>query len=323
MNIGIIGAGHIAAKMSRTIEKMTGVCRYAVASRDLQKARDFAAEYGFEAAYGSYEELCRDPKVDLVYVATPHSHHFAHVKMCIEHSKPVLCEKSFTANADEAQELMRLSRERKVFLAEAMWTRYMPFSRTIKETLESGIIGKPEVLSANLGYSIEWKERIVKPELCGGALLDLGVYCINFADICFGLDITEIKSCCVKNDLGVDMQETISFVYRDGRIANLCASARCATDRQGIISGSEGFMIVDNINNPQNLSVYDKHSTLLKKTSAPPCISGYEYEVYACKDALEKGLSQSPYFPLERSVLIMDLMDSLRKEWGVRFPMDR
>ena len=151
-NIGIIGTGNIASVMAQTISKMKGVKLYAVASRQKVRAEVFAGKYGCKKAYGSYEELAEDDKVDLVYIATPHSEHYANVKLCLMKDKPVLCEKAFTANAVQAEELIFLAKERNIFLAEAMWTRYMPMLTTIREVLGSGVIGEPKTLTANLGY---------------------------------------------------------------------------------------------------------------------------------------------------------------------------
>lgn len=322
LKVGILGAGHIAAKMAETIRQMPQACNLAVASRELSRAEAFASEHGVSRSYGSYEEMLMDPDVDLVYVATPHSHHFGHAMMSVANGKPVLCEKAFTANAREAEELLTFARERGVFVTEAIWTRYMPFSRTIRELIDSGIIGAPHLLSASLAYPIQAKERILRPELCGGALLDLGVYCINFARMCFGTDIVGISSQCELGETGVDMQETISLKYRDGRIANLQASARCANDRRGMIYGDKGYIEIDNVNNPKTATVHGAWQETLEVHHAPECINGYEYEVLACKDALEQGLTESPFMPHHEILDIMRLMDSLRHEWGVIYPMD-
>ena len=198
--VGIIGAGHIARKMAHTLRDMEGVEPYAVASRNQENAEGFACEWGFTRAYGSYEDLADDPEVQLIYIATPHSHHFEQARMCLEKGKPVLCEKAFTANAEQAETLIRLSKEKQVFLTEAIWTRYMPFSETLRELVDGGTIGRVMMLTANIGYPIAEKERIAKPELCGGALLDIGVYPINFARMLFGSEITGITSACVKGE---------------------------------------------------------------------------------------------------------------------------
>ena len=173
--VGIIGAGYIAEKMAYTLGKMDSAQAYAIASRSLEKAQKFAREHGVSKAYGSYEELAEDPQVQLIYVATPHSLHFQHVKMCLEKGKPVLCEKSFMLDRKQAEEVVAISREKGVFLAEAIWTRYMPFRKTVKDLIDSGKIGKPMMITAHLGYPVADRERIIRPELGGGALLDLGV----------------------------------------------------------------------------------------------------------------------------------------------------
>ena len=323
MRIGIIGAGHIAGKVSKTLKQMSEVRCYAVAARELWRAAAFAGENGFEKSYGSYESLVSDPDVELVYVATPHSFHYPHVKLALEHGKHVLCEKSFMMNAREAEELTALARQKGLLLAEAIWTRYMPFSKTIKEVVDSGIIGQARMLSANLGYAVDWKERLIKPELGGGALLDLGVYCLNFALMYFGSDIADIRTACVKGDSGVDMQETIALIYRDGRIANLHATAWCATDRQGVIAGDKGFLVVDNINNPTCATAWDRYGHQLGHWEAPARISGFEYEFLACRDAIARGLCEPADMPHAESIRVMRLMDRLRAEWDVRFPGDR
>ena len=323
MRIGIIGAGHIAGKVSKTLKQMSEVRCYAVAARELWRAAAFAGENGFEKSYGSYESLVSDPDVELVYVATPHSFHYPHVKLALEHGKHVLCEKAFMMNAREAEELTALARQKGLLLAEAIWTRYMPFSKTIKEVVDSGIIGQARMLSANLGYAVDWKERLIKPELGGGALLDLGVYCLNFALMYFGPDIADIRTACVKGDSGVDMQETIALIYRDGRIANLHATAWCATDRQGVIAGDKGFLVVDNINNPTCATAWDRYGHQLGHWEAPARISGFEYEFLACRDAIAHGLCEPADMPHAESIRVMRLMDRLRAEWDVRFPGDR
>ena len=157
--VGILGAGHIAVKMARTLRGMEGVEPYAIASRDGAKAAAFAREHGFTRSYGSYGELAADPDVDLVYIATPHSHHYPQARMCLECGKPVLCEKAFTANAAEAEALIRLSERQGLFLGEAIWTRYMPFTTTVADLVRNGVVGRAQMLTANLGYAIADKER--------------------------------------------------------------------------------------------------------------------------------------------------------------------
>lgn len=321
--IGILGAGHIAEKMAATVREMPDIEAYAIAARQYDRAAAFASRFGFTKAYGSYEELVSDKDIDLVYVATPHSLHYEHVKLCLEHGKAVLCEKAFMANASEAEEVIRMSETNGIFLAEAIWTRYMPFQRTVKELIDKGAIGKPMMLSAHLGYHVSGKERIVRPELGGGALLDLGVYALNFAIMMFGDDIEHITSDCIKSDTGVDLQNCIVLKYSDGRMADLHSTALCSSDRQGIICGDRGYVVCDNINNMLNAFVYDKDHNLVRTLNAPAQITGFEYQVRACKEAISAGMVETVYMPHSETLRIMKIMDSLRASWGVVFPNDR
>lgn len=323
MKIGIIGAGAIAAKMARTLAGMEGVAEgYAIASRSLESAQAFAREWNFRKAYGSYEEMLDDPEVDLVYIATPHSHHREHAMMCLSRKKPVLCEKAFTANAAQAEEVLRYAKEQGVFITEAIWTRYMPLSRTINELLAGGVIGRPHLLTANLGYPLLGKERIMNPALAGGALLDLGVYTLNFALMAFGTEVERMESTCVKTATGVDAQESITLTYPDGRVAVLTSTMMARTDRQGIISGDKGHLIVENINNPQRVTVVDDDYRVKAVYDCPRQITGYEYEVYACAEALRQGWLEAPAMPHAETLRVMRMMDELRAGWGVRYPFE-
>ncbi len=322
MKIGIIGAGWIADKMAETLTGLDSTMKYAIAARDLGRAREFARRWNFQKAYGSYKELVEDPEVELVYVATPHSHHFEHSSLAVNAGKPVLCEKAFTANAREADALLNLAHKKGVFITEAIWTRYMPLSFKVKELLESGAIGEPRLLNASLCYMMEFKERILCPELCGGALLDLGVYSINFCRMYFGADIVDETSNCIKSSTGMDMHNSISWSYRDGRIANIQSSALCLCGRLGQICGTEGYLIVDNINCPERITVYNDYKPIDVFDKPAGQITGYEYQVLASKDAIGKGLLESPYMPHQEILDIMKVMDDLRKKWGVIYPMD-
>ncbi|CDD48518.1 putative uncharacterized protein [Firmicutes bacterium CAG:534] len=322
-NVGIIGTGNIASVMAQTISKMKGVKLYAVASRQKVRAEVFAGKYGCKKAYGSYEELAEDDKVDLVYIATPHSEHYANVKMCLMKDKPVLCEKAFTANAVQAEELIFLAKERNIFLAEAMWTRYMPMLTTIREVLGSGVIGEPKTLTANLGYVINGVERLTSPQLAGGALLDVGVYPLNFALMLFGNGIEKIHSCCTYTETGVDEQDTITLQYSDGKVAVLNCSMVSLSDRQGILYGTKGFLVVHNINNFEGIDVYDNSYHKVASYKAPKQISGYEYEIEASMQAIKRKEIECPEMPHSETLRIMKIMDGLRREWGIVYPFEK
>ncbi len=323
MKIGIIGAGNIAGTMATTLQQLKGTECYAIASRDIKRAQAFADKYGFEKAYGSYADMLSDPYVELVYIATPHSHHYEHIKMSLNHGKHVLCEKAFCANAKQAEEVLVMARERGLLLAEAMWTRYMPMRGLINRVLKSGIIGNPTSLSANLGYPLISKSRLVRPELAGGALLDLGVYVLNFASMVFGDAIDSIAANCVKLDSGVDAQENIMLTYRDGRMASLYVTMLAQTDRRGLINGTNGYIEIENINNYEMLRVFNLERKIVAEYTAPTQITGYEYEVQSVMRAIREGKLECPEMPHTEIVRMMQLMDSIRSAWNIEFPFEK
>ncbi len=322
LKMAILGAGGIASTMAGTISRMEQVECYAVGSRSLEKAQAFAQKFGFQKAYGSYEELVKDEEVELVYIATPHSEHYENARLCIRHKKPVLCEKAFTANAKQAKELLDYAKKEKVFITEAMWVRYLPMLQTIRAELADDVIGTPTMLTANLGYLISEVPRLQRPDLAGGALLDVGVYPINFARMIFGDRIVKISSACTYADSGVDEQDSITLIYEDGRVAQLAASMLGLSDRRGTIYGTKGFMVIENINNFESLTVYDTGYRPVKKIERPEQISGYEYEVEACICALSEGKLECEEMPHSETLRVMELMDALREEWGVKFPFE-
>lgn len=323
MKMGFMGAGGIAGAMAETVRAMKTAECYAVASRSMEKAQNFADAFHCEKAYGSYEELVNDPEVDLVYIATPHSEHWRNAKLCIEHGKAVLCEKSFAANAKQAQEVFRLAEEKGVFVTEAIWTRYMPFLKTIREVIASGIIGRPVLLTANLGYPISQVPRLQDPNLAGGALLDVGVYTLHFAFMILGHEVEEISSACTYTATGVDEQNSITLKFKDNAIAVLNSSMLSVSDRKGIIQGTKGLLCVENINNFESLAVLDENYHKVMECRRPPQISGYEYEVEACRKALQRGALECEEIPHAETLRVMRVMDTLRQQWGIRYPFER
>lgn len=322
MNVAILGAGKIAEVMAATLKGMKNVCCYAVAARDAGRAEAFARKYGFKKAYGSYREMLKDDKVELVYVATPHSHHYEHARLCIDYGRPVLCEKAFCANAQQAGELLLYARQKGVFLTEAIWIRYMPFVKNIRDMLESGIIGEPKLLTANLSYPIDQVERMQSPALAGGSLLDLGVYTLHFAAMLFGQEVKNTFSVCTYTRTGVDEQDSITLVYEDGKMAVLNCSMLTVGDRKGIIQGTKGYMIIENINNFESLTVYDQNHKKIAFQKRPRQITGYEYEVDACVEAIRKGWLEYPDIPHAETLRIMRQMDDIRGTLGVRYPFE-
>lgn len=320
MNFGILGPGHIAAKMAETITQMDGINCYAVASRNMDRAKEFASTWGFSKAYGSYEAMLMDSEVELVYVATPHSHHYECAKLCLEHGKHVLVEKAFTLSEVQATELIRIAREKKLLLAEAIWTRYMPSRSMLETLLADGAIGEVTSMTANLGYLVAGKERLQQPELGGGALLDLGVYTINFALMVMKDKIKKITSDAIMSDTGVDLSNTITITFEGNKMASLHSTTLARTNRLGVVSGTKGYLEVQNINNCEEIRVYDVEDHLLATHKVPEQITGFEYQVKACVDAIANGAIECEAMPHDEILRVMHIMDEVRGQWGMKFP---
>lgn len=323
INMAILGAGNIAQQMAVAVNGLQNQVRaYAVASRRLEKAEAFAREWHFQKAYGSYEELAADPEVDLIYIATPHAMHYDNARLCVEHGKAVLVEKAFTANAAQARELIRLAEEKKVFLTEAIWTRYMPGRQIVESLLAQGVIGETISLEAEFSVPLSHKQRMYDPALAGGALLDLGMYCLTFASMYFGDEIAGVTSQAEKLDTGVDAMDDIYYTYADGKKAHLRTSMITGPVNRGEIKGTRGRIEVDTLNNFTAIRVYDNAGNLLQEPEIPVQINGYEYEVLACVRAMETGNLECEEMPHSETIEIMEQMDRLRREWGVVYPFE-
>ncbi len=322
MRVGIIGTGWIAEKAVITLQGLVDVEAYAIGSRSQEKAEAFARKWNIPKAYGSYSALIADADVDLIYVATPHSHHFDVTCEAISAGKPCLVEKAFMANLRQAKEVVDMAHKNGAFLAEAIWTRYQPAVGIVKGLIAEGRIGEPKLITATLGYSMGRKERIFSPDLCGGALLDLGVYALNFVRMFTDADIKTIDGHCVKTDTGMDLTNAMTIILENGLLANVQSSAACVGDNIGVIAGTEGNLIIDNINNPQTITVNGPDRSYVETIHVPHQITGYEYQFLACRQALIDGLLEPREMPHDETLYIMQLMDGLREKWGVRYPMD-
>lgn len=343
MKFGILGCGYIAdlmAKAVKTLEnKGMGVELYAVAARDKEKAQAFASQHGAHKFYGSYQELVNDKDVDLVYIATPHSHHYEQAKLCINAGKNLLIEKAFCANAKQATEIIALARDKGVFLCEAMWTRFLPAVQTVRQWIAAGRIGEVQSVEADFSQPLTHVERLVNPALAGGALLDLGIYSLTFADLFLGGPIANLDARCIKTDTGVDATDWINITYRSGKKAYLKTSITEPWHNEGTIYGTQGRIRVVNLNNMEELQVYDATGTLVESVK-PECLCNcYEYEVLACSQILRRvslaqddtnaGLlvqdieaGECAEMPLNKTMEMMELMDSLRERFGVSYPFE-
>jgi len=213
-----------------------------------------------------------------------------------------------------------MAEEREVLVAEAIWTRYLPMRSMLDEVLASGIIGNIHMLTANLGYVINHVPRIADPALAGGALLDVGVYPINFMLMALGSSFERFSTSVQMTERGVDAHNSMTFLYPERRMAVLHSTQFALTDRRGLIYGDKGYVEVENINNPEAIRVYDLDYQLVQELIQPPQITGFEYQVEACIDALEAKEIECPQMPHEEIIRVMQIMDDVRAAWGMKYP---
>jgi len=322
MKLGIMGASHISHTVIPALLKIDGLEVAAVGARDLSRAQNVAGLFGIPKAYGSYEELLSDPELDLIYVSTSHAFHYQHVMMCLEHGKNVICEKAFMLNAKEARLAAEYARKKQLFLCEAMWTRYQPSRKLINDMIASGIVGDIHMVKADLSYELSAFPSHTALETAGGALLDIGVYGINFCLMHLGKNIERIDSSVQFCDKGTDSQECLTLNYKDGKMAVLTHSSIARGDRRGVFYGDKGFIVVENINNPQSVAAYTVNEELIKYEKVPEQINGYEYEFIEAVKCIGEGLTEAPSMPLDESIFLMETMDSIRKDWNFVYPME-
>jgi len=319
---GIIGTGDIAKKFATGLNVLSDSELVAVASRTRKAAEAFGELFHVENRHENYQSLAQDPDVDVVYVSTPHSLHKENTLMCLRAGKPVLCEKPFAINAKEATEMVRLARERKLFLMEAMWTRFFPLMARVSEIIGADTIGEVRMLMADFGYRSEDQNFwVFDPNFGGGGLLDVGIYPLSFSHQLFGAP----KQITTLSHLygGVDEQSAVILGYEGGRIAVLASAIRTETPQVAYLLGIKGRI---HIHAPWwkpkalTLSVNGRGDELIE---IPYQGNGYNYEAAEVTRCLREGRTESDTMSLDETLSIMKTMDSIRNQWNLKYPMEQ
>ena len=322
-NWAILGCGKIAKKFSEDLQSLRNANLYAAASRDFQKAQDFANEFGYEKAYGSYGEMLNDPKVDVVYVATPHSHHHEHAILCLNHKKAVLCEKAFAINSKEVSEMIDTAKQQNTFLMEAFWSRFQPSFIKAMEIIQSGELGKLKMLRSDFAFNgpKDMTNRLYNLDLGGGSLLDIGIYPVFASLMAFGKPV-EIKTIANFSPTGSEETIVATLKYVNDEIAILSSSFACHSSVQTEFWCEKGFVRLNkNWFTSELLTIF---KTGDKKESSVAYDKnegvGYELEAAHVMECLDAGLTESPMMPLSFSADMMEVLDAIRKDAGIRYP---
>lgn len=321
---GILSTGTIAKKFAATLSQLTDCGKaVAVASRSQETADQFAGEYSIAKAYGNYTDLVSDPDIDVIYIATPHSHHFANAKLCLEHGKNVLCEKSFTVNALQAAELIDLAKERNLFLMEAFWTKFLPAYQLLAKTIQDGAIGEVRHVRAQYGFAPTGARYIRKfdPALAGGALLDIGVYTIGVAAMLLGYTPKHLHSNAVIGEYGTDTFNSIMLAYENGSSAHLISTIGTVIDPQVVVFGTQGRIELPNFTALQEFTVAASDGTCYT-AQAPFEVNGFEYQIRETERCLKAGKLESDIMTHQNTLDIIRLMDKARSDWGLVFPCE-
>lgn len=328
---GVAGPGWAAERFAKGLTYTKDAVLEAVASRSsLSKARDFADRHGIQKAYGSYEEFLEDPEIDIVYVSNLNPAHKQMVLDCLQAGKPVLCEKPFALNAREAQEMIDAARKEDLFLMEAMWSRFLPVTKTVRQWLKEGRIGQVKYVRADHGFLFEdHTTRQFDKKAGGGAMMDLGVYAVSFAVMVLGYEPVEIKALAALGETQVDEQSVIALRYPENEIAVLSCTLLAETPQEAWIVGDEGmirlkkaFMDADTV----TLEVESKRTedpTIVEAVTITIDGPGYRYEAEEAMRCLKEGKKESNILPLKETLGIMKIMDEVRRQWGLVYPQEQ
>ncbi len=297
----------------------------AVGSRSKEKSENFCAQYSIPHSFGSYEELCASSEVDIIYVATPHSHHYEHASLALDNGKHVLVEKAFTLDAAQAQSLKEQAANRGLFIMEAMWSRFLPSMKWVLEKIRSGAIGTPLVAMAGHNQHIPYERaaRLYEPELGGGALLDLGVYTLSFAHMLFGSP-KKIMAQAELSDFGTDISTAMTLSYHGGAQAVLHCGSQVAGSNRAMVAGEAGRLELEKTwYNQTAVNHFDTAGNLIERYDEKISGRGMQYQAAEAEACIAEGKTESDTWPMSSTIAVMNVMDEIRSQIGVRYPHER
>ncbi len=316
---GIIGPGAIAAEFADALHDLGGTL-YAVASRTIEKAEDFAARHGAQKAYGDHQAMLADPALNVVYISTPHSHHYQYIKDSLTAGKHVLCEKAVTVNSTQLRELMQLAAENSLILAEAMTIYHMPIYHKLRQLLDEGVLGRLKMIQVSFGSHKEYdvNNRFFSKDLAGGALLDIGTYALSFARYFLSEQPHEILTTVKPFETGVDEQSGILLHNNADEMAVIALTMRSKMPKRGIVAGELGFITVDNFPRASSATIQYLDGRL-EQVESGDSAHALQYEITEMHSRIT-GKSSRDTLPL--SLDVMDIMSSLREQWGIKYSFE-
>lgn len=322
-----MGLGNIAKKFASDLASVKNAELVAVGSRNIEKAKSFASEFSAPVFYGDYESLVQDKNVDVIYIATPHSHHHENTLLCLNNDKAVLCEKAFAVNSRQTIEMIDLAKEKKIFLMEALWTKFSPQYKRLMEILKEKRLGDIKSVLIDFGFRPHTPvpARLFDPALAGGTILDIGIYNVFMAMSVLGRP-DEIEAHMTPAPTGIDEQCSVLFKYNNGAIAQLFSSFVSHLPTEANISGTEGrIKLTNRFYAPESTIEYyperiDSQTLIEIKKKYEG--HGYQYEAEHVGECLLKGLSESPEIPFAETLERMEVLDEIRRKAGIVYSAD-
>ena len=319
---GIVGAGNIARKFARAVKNVEGAELVAVSSTSAERGREFAEKFSIPNIFVGYEEMAKSELVDAVYIATPHPFHKPCSEIFINAGKHVLCEKPICVNAREAEELFAKAEEKRVFLMEALWTRFLPAINEARRVADSGEIGEIRGVSADFCYSLmpEEEPKIYQNEMAGGSLLDVGIYGLNLASVFLGTNPESITAVATLGH-GVDCHTSVILKYKGGEIASVSSAINTLKPEVAYIYGSRGYITIPHFFGAHEFSVSTGNNE--RRVEKASIGEGFEEEIYEACRCIREGKIHSDVMPPSESIAILKQMDCIREEVGLRYPFDK
>lgn len=320
---GILGPGAVSRLFAEGLWAAEGAEIEAVGSRSPERAQQFASQFEVRHWYGSYTEMVHHPGIDAVYIGTPHSFHREHTMLCLEAGRNALCEKPFAINASQAKEMAGAARRLNLALMEAMWIRFLPALNRVCELIGEGAIGKVREVKADFGFRAEFdpKGRLFDPALGGGALLDVGVYPVNLAHMILGRPDT-VEAVARIGETGVDEESRALFGYQDGSRVVLTAAIRRETSCDALITGAEGAISIPAPWWQSERFMLADRNGKQKKFHLPYRGNGYTHQAEEFMSIIRTGKKESEIMPLDDSISVMESLDRIREDSGIRYPME-
>jgi predicted dehydrogenase len=319
VKFGIIGAGGIANKFVQAVNITKGAQLIAASSKSMERAKSLANKFNLPFYYDSYEEMLINPEIDAVYIATTNNFHYENCMICLDYNKPIICEKPLAISKQQATEIFAKAKQKKIFVMEAMWSRFLPVTQKVRSLVKERKIGEVKLIDVSFGINLPFnpEKRHFNPELAGGALFDLGVYPLEYVMYITGECISDVNGFANIGITGVDELEVINAKFPSGIVASIKCALNCTTPHYAYIFGSKGYIKVTDFMASQHCELFNENSELIEEFKYP-FENGFEFEIAEAVKCINSGKLESEIITHEDTIACAGVFDELRRQWGIK-----